>query len=180
MLGFYMTNAGLEQTMLCLQSGEKLAITHVVLGDAGDRKAVNDYSITEVKGEVYRKKLDMSDSCTVKGNKLMIKTTIPDSAGELDFNEVGYLDAEGTLIIYGVIGDVHKNVGGDEAPQTVELENYVQLDQTQIDHITIDLGADSMAELSQRITVMEADYERRIAALEATLTGVDDFLGEIS
>lgn len=193
MLGFYVTDSGRDKIANAVQSGTRVAITKCALGDSGDKTGEIDYAKTALTNQVYSKTLDNTDSYTVKGNKVLVKVTVPDSAGELTFNEVGFLDDTDTLIIYGVTGTVHKLPGGDDSPQVVELENYIQLDQKQLDHVEIASGdfgetIDNLSELVEnlngRVSTLEGGEEtnlaKRVSALETTLAGMNELLEGIA
>lgn len=191
MLGFYVTDTGRDKIANAVKTETVVNITQCALGDSGDRTGDIDYAKSSVTNQVYTKTLDGTDSYSVKGNKLMISVTVPDSAGELSFNEIGFLDDTGALIIYGVTGTVHKLPGGDDSPQVIELVNYVQLDQKQLDHVTIavgdyDLRMDTIEGLIQnldgRVTVLEGgtSLAKRVQALEDTLEGMNELLESIA
>lgn len=207
MYGFFVTDIGRDRIAQTFDTGSKITINQFALGDAGDPMADYEYGIESLHNQVYSKPLGNLDSYSVKGNKLMIKAVIPETAGEITFNEVGFLDDTGVLIIYGVIGTVHKLAGTDEAPQVVELENYIQLDQAQLDHVVIAVDdysvrldtIEALAEnINDRVKTLEGsggsslvarvnaleekdrDLEPRVKALEDTLEGLNELLESIA
>lgn len=191
MLGFYVTDTGCDKIANAVKTGTTVNITQCALGDSGDREGEIDYSKTSLTNQVYSKTLDSTDSYTVEGNKICVKVLIPDNSDELTFNEVGFLDDTGTLIIYGVTGTVHKLPGGSDSPQVIELENYIQLDQKQLDHIVISSGdfgeeistlSELVENLNGRVKTIEGreDLTARVKALEDTLQGMNELLESIA
>lgn len=155
MYGFYITDNGVEKLSSAFTAGDKVALTHYAVGDGGDKEGERDNAITQLNNETYRKPFDENDSFDIKDTKLLIKVVLPNDTPELTFNEVGYFDSEGTLIVYGVMGDVVKKQGDETSPQILEHDNYIEFTRNQIDTITVVTGNEALDSLIDRVSTVE-------------------------
>ena len=194
MYGFYITQKGTEKIATAIELGDRVDINTCAVGDGGDVEAERDYNITALKNETYRKTLDNGDNYSLAPDNedvIMITTIIPDDAGELTINEVGYFDIEDDLIIYGVTKDkVHKNAGEGGQQYVVELVNFVEITNNQIEGLYVDLGAESIKLINGRLDELEPKVEsleesineyhpaldERVSVLETDLEGMAEFL----
>lgn len=175
--GFYITNKGEELLGKTLQ-GEKLKITKACFGSGGNHNEPFNYEIEELVEQFYEKDLnpetDLISVDPLLPNQIKIVTELPVTVSGT-INEIGYKDESDNLILYGLI---EEEVKSSDKKQIFRYENYLDLEQEEIENIEFSITSTEYDELRQLINGLQtqinniaggSDLEDRVQTLEDTM-----------
>lgn len=193
MYGFYITQAGIDKFTEALSKDTKVIINTCAVGDGATDNQAKDLTLTALKNEVYRKTLDGDDHYGVLENnpgKYYIEVLIPEEAGEITVNEAGFFDTDGTLLVYGTMKPVSKPENYEGGNYLLDLTNFIEFSNEQIQTLEVDLGRDSIQALNERFDSVEVQvnnidekvdgFDSRVENVESSVATANSGISDLN
>lgn len=161
--GFYVTDIGRQKIAEAVVKDQKVSISKMAIGSGGDPNVDWDYGITDLKQKFYTKSFDSTtDSYMVNPDdptEIMISAIVPNEVvGTI--NEIGYLDDEDNLIIYGVVREKYKFKGEKGADERILYENWIKFDIDEVDNVVINILQGDYRKLAELLAGYQDDLEK--------------------
>lgn len=161
--GFFVTDKGRAKIAAATVRDQKVSISKMAIGSGGDPNVDWDYSIESLKQEFYRKPFDSTtDKYMVNPDdptEIMISAIVPNEVSGT-INEIGYLDDENDLIVYGIVREKVKIKGERGADERIQYENWIKFDIDEIDNVVINILQGDYRELAAKIDNFLTEFEK--------------------
>ena len=107
------TDSGLRSLALATSQGQKLSLTHAVVGDGKGALVTPSKDMTSLEREVWRGNVSGVHSTEAESNTLIFEFVIKADVGGFTIREVGLLDENGNLFCIGNFPETEKPVVTD-------------------------------------------------------------------
>lgn len=179
--GYFITDTGAQKIRSAAYRGEKVDISQIQVGDGADNNLIWDFTISELGNKVYQKDLDeRTDYYTLDPNdpkQLFISFTIPNDLEFDEINEVAFLDADGSIIIYGFNAPVRKERGEEASQVLLQFDNYIRFENQELDYITINVLENGLHMLRLDFEEFKRNIHKYIFVYEAECADIDKLFG---
>lgn len=173
--GFFVTNKGIELIKQAVIEEKKVEINKAQFGDGGNIEAEFNYDITALTSKQYEKSFDpLTDSYETSPTDpkaLMIKVVVPAEVA-CTINEVGFLDKEDNLIIYGYVRERVKESG-----IKFQYESWVKFDNVDESAVEIVIVSPEYEKVEELVESTKADFDERIQRIENEFN-LDNYITE--
>lgn len=150
-IGIIVTDYGANAIAKAAQSGQKVDISHVAVGDGGGGNYRPEVDQTELRNELWRGPIKRYEINEFDPTQLVVIAVIPAEIGTFYIREVGIFDSTGGLIAVGNFPETQKVRDKTGAIQTLELRNYIQFSNAVLDHIHVIVRKDGIDEAHEEI-----------------------------
>lgn len=157
--GMILTNVGINKIATAINSGPKVDINTVAVGDSNGESYTPTGEETQLKNQCWSTE-DISYEVSVDDpHQLIIKAQIPADVGHFFIREIGIFDSEGTLIAIGKTIVQEKVPNSQNAINVVNISAYLQLTAAQADAVNIVVQEtevdEKLRELEEQIVIIK-------------------------
>lgn len=150
-IGIIITDYGANAIAKAANTGTKVDLTHMAVGDGGGELYRPDPGQQKLRNELWRGEIKRYEIYEFDPTQLIVVAVIPAEVGTFWIREVGIFDSTGGLVAVGNFPETMKVRDKTGAIQTMELRTHIQFSNAVLDHVHITVRRDGIDEAHEEI-----------------------------
>ena len=154
-----LTAVGEAKVAASIAGGPDIQIVEIAVGDRGGEPVDVSAVVTSLVNEVHRGDAISLRRSATNESVVIAELAIPHEVGGFTVREVGLIDADGDLLVYGSFPESYKPTPADGAAEELIIRLYAAISSDAIVHLVID---PSIVFATREWVVSQIDIDTRL------------------